>query len=142
MSSYNRTALAWSALSLLGELEGALAPSSPLFQQQRHVFRQFRVEVHLLARLWMHKAEGLCVQSLSRTDFEAVANELLVAAAALAAQDFVAAIAFVAEERMPDVFHMGTYLVGASSFEDTFHESYVAEAFNHAIVGNRRFPDA
>ena len=37
---------------------------------------------------------------------------------------------------MPDVFHVGTDLVGATRFENTFHECDVGEAFQHIIMGH------
>ncbi|CQB89856.1 Uncharacterised protein [Chlamydia trachomatis] len=40
---------------------------------------------------------------------------------------------------MPNVFHVGAYLVRSSRFQDTFYERYIAEAFQYAIMCNGAF---
>ena len=80
------------------------------------------------------------MKSLPMAQFEAVLYKRFVAAAALAAKYFGSTIAFITEQRMPDVFHVGTYLMGTARFKHTLHQRYIAEALYHAIVGDGRFP--
>ena len=56
------------------------------------------------------------VQSLTGTDLEAVLDECFVCRAAVAAQYLGAAIAFVAKQRVADMFHVGTNLVCSARF--------------------------
>ena len=54
------------------------------------------------------------MQRLPVAEFEAVVDVLPVAGRALTAQHLRAAIALIAEERMADVAHVGTYLMRAA----------------------------
>ena len=87
----------------------------------------------------MHETEGSGMQRLPWTLLESVEHKLAVAACALATEYFRSAVAFVAEQRVTDVFHVSPYLVCASRFENTFHEGDVAEAFQYSVVGHGRF---
>ena len=82
------------------------------------------------------------MECLTRTDFEAVSDETLVVPALCAAQNLCAAVAFIVEERMPDVFHVHPDLMGSSGFEDAFHECDIAEALQDAVVCDGVFADA
>ena len=101
---------------------------APLVKKLLHVVGQWRREVHLLAGGGMAEAQCLCMQHLSRTDVKAVLDECLVAAATLTAQNLGASIALVAEQRMADVAHVGTYLMGAPCFQAALHQCYIAES--------------
>ena len=83
----------------------------------------------------MHEAERACMKSLARTYLQAILYKLLVAAAAVSAQYDGASVALITEERMADMPHMGTYLMGAAGLKDTLNQSDIAEALYHAVVG-------
>lgn len=83
----------------------------------------------------MHEAERAGMKRLARTYLQAVLYKLLVAAAAVSAQYDGASVALVAEERMADMPHMGTYLMGAAGLEDTLNQRDIAEALYHAVMG-------
>lgn len=106
----------------------------PFFYQSGHVGGNFATEVHLLACGGVDKSEGFCVQRLSRANLETVLNELHIFCGSNSAQRFVAAVALIAEQRMPDVAHMHANLVRATRFQLAFDESNVAEVFDNAIV--------
>ena len=94
-----------------GEVAGVIFP---LGDEGGHVGRKVAVEVHLLACLWMHKAQCLGMKGLTRAQLEAVVNELGIAGGTVTAQDLVAAIAGIVEQRVTDVLHVDTDLVGAA----------------------------
>jgi len=58
---------------------------APFLDERLHVGGDGAVEIHLFARGGMLEAEGLGVQRLSRTDGEAVVDELVVGGCAIAA---------------------------------------------------------
>ena len=76
----------------------------------------------------MYEAEGAGMQGLSWTGLEAVEHELTVGARGGALEYLVTSIALVIEERVAEVLHMYTYLVGTSRLEDTLHEGDIADA--------------
>ena len=84
----------------------------------------------------MDEAQRLGVQRLTRAEGEAVVDELLVFGVEGALQDPVAAVAGVVEERVSDVVHMDADLVRASGLQHAFHEGDVAQALQHAEVGD------
>ena len=50
-------------------------------------------------------------------------------------QYLMAAIAFVIEQHMADMFHMNTNLMCTPCFQNTFHESDVSQPLQYAIMG-------
>ena len=86
----------------------------------------------------MLETERQGVECLPGAEGEAVAHETLVTAARGAAQDFVAAVARVANERMPDMLHVSAYLVGAARFEPALNERHITKAFEHAVMRHGR----
>ena len=62
-------------------------------------------------------------------------------AALRSAQYAIAAITFVIEERVSQVSHVGTYLMGAAGLEHTLHQRNIAKAFQHLVVSNGMFAD-
>ena len=91
---------------------------------------------------WMHKAECLGVQSLTRADLETVVDEGLVGSAALSAQNLRSAVTLVAEERVSDVLHVSTYLMCASRLKYTLHKGGIAEALQYSVMSDGRLANA
>ena len=76
----------------------------------------------------MYEPEGTCMEGLARAGVKAIGYKLAVRARGGAFEYFVASVALVVEERMSEVFHMYTYLMGASRLKDTFHKGDIANA--------------
>ena len=89
----------------------------------------------------MAEAQGARMECLTGTNFQATTYELPVMGSRLAAENLRAAIAFVAEKRMPDMFHMSADLVSTSGFQSAFNQGDRAELFQHAIMRHCRFAD-
>lgn len=89
----------------------------------------------------MLKAEGAGVKRLAWASLETMVDESLVTGGGKSAQDDVAAIARIVEQRVSDVAHVGANLVCAPSFEDTLNKRDVAEALNDAIVCDGMLPN-
>ena len=87
----------------------------------------------------MTEAKGAGMQHLTRTKFEAVADEGAIRGGSLAAQDFLTAIALIVEQWMPDAFHVHANLVRAACFQPTLDKGDMSEAFQDAIVCDGRF---
>lgn len=87
----------------------------------------------------MYKPQCLGMQGLTGTDFETVVYKLFVFAEMSSFQDFMTAIAFVVEQRVPDIFHVYANLMGASGLKHTFHQRDVAQPFQHLIVSDGMF---
>lgn len=87
----------------------------------------------------MYKSQCLGMQGLTGTDFETVVYKLFVFAEMSSFQDFMTAIAFVVEQRVPDIFHVYANLMGASGLKHTFHQRDVAQPFQHLIVSDGMF---
>ena len=113
---------------------GCVAVVAPFVDERSHVGRYFAVEVHLLVRDGVHKAQRLGVERLARTGFEAVLNKLGIFGGGVASQNLVAAVAGVVEQRMPDVLHVHSDLVCAACFEPSTHHSHMPEVFEGVIV--------
>lgn len=118
---------------------GPINESTPLIKQLAHILGQFACEVHLLTCPWVDESKSSGVQSLPRAYLEAVLYECLVSTATLSTEDLGSAIAFVAEERMPDMFHVGTYLMSATGLQNTFNKRYVTEPLKYPVVGHGTF---
>lgn len=80
--------------------------------------------LHRLARTWVRKAEGNCVQPLS---IEAEARQKFR----------VGTVEGVSDERMMLVRHMHPYLVSASRLKGDLNETGIAECLESAVMGNR-----
>ena len=76
------------------------------------------------------------MKSLTRTDFKAVADKTIITARLCSTQNFITPIAFITEERMSQMFHVGSYLMGSPRFKNTFYKRDVAKTFQHAIMSN------
>ena len=112
---------------------------TPLFNEGRHVSRPLRGEVHLQACRGMDESQRAGMEHLTRTELEAVLDIGLITGSPFATEDFRSTIAFVAEQRMADVLHVGSDLVGAPRFEDTLYQRDVAIAFKHLVMSDGRF---
>lgn len=74
------------------------------------------------------------MQCLPRAEVEAVLYVCLVGGGALSAQYLCPAVPLVAEERVADVLHVGSYLMCAACLEHAFHEGGVAVFLHHLPV--------
>lgn len=75
------------------------------------------------------------MKCLARTNLKTVPDILFVAAASVSAYYLVATITFVTEQRMPDMPHVGTYLMRSSRLKYTLHPRNIAETLYHPIMG-------
>ena len=70
----------------------------------------------------MPEADGAGMQALTGTGGKTVIDELPVFCETGAAKDYVAAVSFIVEERMSNLFHVHPYLVGTPRFQLTLNE--------------------
>ena len=89
----------------------------------------------------MNKAEGLGMESLTWAELEAILYESLVTTAALTSQNLGTTIGFIHEERMTDLLHVGTDLMGTARFQDALYQGGIAEALQNLIMGNCTLAD-
>ena len=113
--------------------------SAPLLQQGGHVGGEFAGEVHFLACAGMAETEGAGVEGLTRTNIEAVMDKGAVGGGAVAAQNFLTAVAFVVEERVSEALHVDADLVGTPRFQSALDEGDMPQAFQHAVVSDGGF---
>ena len=81
------------------------------------------------------------MQHLTRTEFEAVVNELSVFRGVRPLQHLVTSIPLITEQRMTDVFHVGTDLVSPSRFQHTFHPRRITKFLQYLIMCHSTFPN-
>ena len=86
----------------------------------------------------MNEAQRLGMERLPRTNGETVIDKLFIFRRGCSFQDLVSTIAFIVEQRMPDIFHMHTYLMRTSGLEAAFHQCDIAQTLQDGIVGDRR----
>ncbi len=99
---------------------------APAVKEDCHVGGEIGIEEHLLTSTGMDKTECARMKCLTGTDIEASLNKLTVAAGGSALQNLVTSVAFVVEERMADVLHVDTNLMGAARLQLALHEGNVA----------------
>ena len=87
----------------------------------------------------MFKTERTRMKRLTGEYLEAVVNKLTVTGECSTAQNLIAAVSSVVEQRMPDMFEMRSDLVCASGFKATFHQRNIPEALHDAIMGYGMF---
>ena len=87
----------------------------------------------------MIKAERLRVERLTRADFKAVLNELLIFCVYGPFPDFRSSVALVIEQRVPDMAHMDPDLVGPASLEAAFYDCNESEPLDDLVVGDCNF---
>ena len=90
----------------------------------------------------MDKAEGLGVQGLAWAYLKAVIDKGFITAAALASQNLCSSVCLVTKKGVTDVFHVGSYLVGAACLKATLDEGDIAEFLYHLPMGDSIFSDA
>jgi hypothetical protein len=90
----------------------------------------------------VYKAEGLGVQGLAWAYLKAVIDKGFITAAALASQYLCSSVCLISKEGMTDVFHVGSYLVGAACLKATLDEGDIAEFLYHLPMGDSIFSDA
>ena len=90
----------------------------------------------------MYKAEGLGVQRLAWAYLKAVIDKGFITAAALASEYLCSSVCLVTKKGMTDVFHVGSYLVGAACLKATLDEGDIAEFLYHLPMGDSIFSDA
>ena len=112
---------------------------APFFDEGGHVVGQRLLEMHVAARGGMLETQDAGMQRLARTEGETVFDELFVLAEGGPLEDDVAPIGGIAEEGVPDVFHVGTDLVRAACLEDALDEGDVAETLEDMPVGDSMF---
>ena len=79
------------------------------------------------------------MQHLSRTELEAVLDIGLITCRAFTTSYLTASVAFITEQGVADMFHVGADLMGTSRLEDTLHKGHIAIPFQHLIVCDGRF---
>ena len=86
----------------------------------------------------MNEAQRLGMERLSRANGETVIHKLFIFRRGCSFQNLVSTITLIVEQRMPDIFHMDTYLMRTPGFEAAFHQCDIAQTFQNGIVGDRR----
>ena len=77
------------------------------------------------------------MQCLTRNQFKAISNELLVFREGGSFQDLIATIGRVIKKRVTDRFEMDTDLVGTTCFQGAGYQCNIAELLQHPVVGHR-----
>src|SRR5690554_168016 len=113
---------------------------SPLIDYILHILRYLALEVKLFPGLRMHESKRLSMKALPGAQGKAVVNRLFIFSKASAPQNIVTPVSLVIKQGMADMLHMHPYLMGAPCFELALYEGYIAKAFQHFIMGDRRFP--
>ena len=111
---------------------------SPLIDEGSHIGRPLGGEVHLDTRRGMNETQGTGMEHLTGTELKAVLDVGLATGGALTTKDLRSTITLIAEQRMADVLHVGSDLMGAPRLEDTLHQCDVTIAFKHLIMGDGR----
>ena len=84
----------------------------------------------------MHKTEGAGMQRLTGTYLKAILDKLAVFGRALAAEDLVATVAGVGQQRVAYMLHVNAYLMRAPCFEATAYHRRISQTFHHLVVGH------
>ena len=87
----------------------------------------------------MIKAERLRVERLTRADFKAVLNELLIFCVYGPFPDFRSSVALVIKQRVAYMAHMDPDLVGPASLEAAFYDCNESEPLDDLVVGDCNF---
>ena len=81
------------------------------------------------------------MESLTWAELEAILYESLVTTAALTSQNLGTTIGLIHEERMTDLLHVCTDLMGTARFQDALYQGGIAETLQHLIMSNRTLAD-
>ena len=79
------------------------------------------------------------MKHLTGAKFETVLNVCLITGRTFSPKNFGTTIAFISKQRVTDMFHMSSDLVGTTCFQNTFHQSCIAIPFHHLVVSNGGF---
>ena len=120
---------------------GSCDESSPLLYEFAKVIRPLAIEVHLLLGSRMHKAKCLGMECLSWAEFETILYKSLVTATSLSSQYFCTTIRLVHKERMTDMLHVSTNLMGSTCLQHTLHKRGISKALQYPIMRYRTFTD-
>ena len=99
---------------------------APAVEEVCHVGGELGIEKHLLTSTGVDETECAGMKCLTGTDIEASLYKLTVAARGSAFQNLVTSVAFVVEERMADMLHVDTNLMGPARLQLALHEGDVA----------------
>ncbi len=87
----------------------------------------------------MYEAQRFGVQRVPGHDVESLLHKHFVLAEHRAFHNVIAAIALIAEQRVPDVFHVYANLVGAAGFEIALYEAHKIQSFQHFVMRDGPF---
>ena len=76
------------------------------------------------------------MQGLTGADSHAVMNESLVRGCKFSTQNLVASVSLVGKERMAQMSHVGTYLMGSPCLQSAFHQCNGSKAFQYVVVSD------
>src|SRR5574344_91209 len=77
------------------------------------------------------------MQSLPWKNLKTVLNELLVLGEHCAGQNFISAVTFIIKQRMPDMFHVNSYLMSPSRLQNTLNNSNISKSLQHFKMSYR-----
>lgn len=89
----------------------------------------------------MDETQSAGMEHLTGAEFEAVLYVSLIAGRSFPTENLRSAISLVAEQRMPNVLHVGSDLMRTPRLENTLYQSDIAIALEHLIVGHGRLTD-
>ena len=87
----------------------------------------------------MHKAKSLCVESLTRQEFETVLYKAPVLGVNGSLADLGTVITIVIEERVSYPIEMDTDLMCSSCLKTALHHSHITETLENPVMGNGMF---
>ncbi len=112
---------------------------SPFFDDGLKIGREDAFEEHEFAGGGVFKAEGFGVEGMAGYHLKTIFNELLVLGKNCSLEDAVASVGFVVEERMPNMFKMGSNLMGPAGFEFALDEGDISKTFQYFEMGDGMF---
>ena len=77
------------------------------------------------------------MQSLTTAEFKTVLDICLIGCSTLSTQNLCSSITLITEQRMPDMFHVGTNLMRTSSLQTTLHQGHITKTLQNLIMSNR-----
>jgi len=84
----------------------------------------------------MNETNGLCMESLSRADRQAIFHELFIPVIHGSLYDFIPSIGFIPEEGMTDVLHMYPDLMCPAGLQHAAQERDITKPFHYFIMGD------
>src|SRR5690554_2474932 len=108
---------------------------SPFLNTGLQVFRHRGLKSYEFISTWMLKTKRARMQGLTWQNLKTVFDKLLVFRKRSAFQNFVAAIAFVIEKCVANVFHVHTNLVRTAGFQPTGNKGHIPKRSEERRVG-------